>query len=222
MVGMPQPTTRQLVDRAVEEDLLGPDVLFGTDVPAAPQGYELIERIGQGGGGIVYLARDTNLDRLAAIKFLTDAGPADLERFRREARFTARLNNPSIVAVYGLGEINDRPYIAMQYLDGGNLADARLELADLVRVICEVALALKHAHTEGIVHRDIKPENILLDGEGRAYLTDFGIARHIQGGLGDRSWARPASCRPSRHGARCSWSTGAATSMPSARRSTSS
>ena len=80
MVGMRQPTTRQLVDRVVEEDLLGPDVLFGTDVPAAPQGYELIERIGQGGGGIVYLARDTNLDRLAAIKFLTDAGPADLLR----------------------------------------------------------------------------------------------------------------------------------------------
>ncbi|MHC4447226.1 MAG: protein kinase domain-containing protein [Planctomycetota bacterium] len=182
---MPQPTTRQLVDRAVEEDLLGPDVLFGTDAPAAPQGYELIERIGQGGGGIVYLARDTNLDRLAAIKFLTDAGPADLERFRREARFAAWLNNPSIVAVYGLGEINDRPYIAMQYLDGGNLGDARLELVDLVRVIREVAIALKHAHAEGIVHRDIKPENILLDGEGRAYLTDFGIARHIQGGLGE-------------------------------------
>ncbi|MCH6550561.1 MAG: protein kinase [Planctomycetes bacterium] len=175
-----QKTTRQLVRQVVEQDLLGPDALFEAEEPAPPPGYELLERIGRGGCGDVYLARDTTLDRPVAIKFLTDAGPADVARFRREARFTARLNNPSIVSVYGVGEVDDRPYIAMQYVDGGNLADAQLDVRAVVRVLREVAMALRHAHAEGIVHRDIKPQNILLDSRGRAYLTDFGIARNLR------------------------------------------
>lgn len=178
-------TTRKLVRKVVEQGLLSPDVLLPPVAPVAPDGYELIRLIGQGGCGEVYLARDMSLERLVAIKFLIDASPADLERFRREARFTARLNNPTIIAVYEMGEAQQRPYISMQYVDGGNLAGAQLDPAGVVRVLREVAQALAHAHAQGIVHRDIKPQNILLDREGRAYLGDFGIARDLRGDPGD-------------------------------------
>ena len=106
-------TTRKLVREVVEQGLLSPDVLLQPEAPVAPDGYELIRLIGQGGCGEVDLARDMSLERLVAIKFLIDASPADLERFRREARFTARLNNPTIIAVYEMGEAQQRPYISM-------------------------------------------------------------------------------------------------------------
>ncbi|MCI0650250.1 MAG: protein kinase, partial [Planctomycetes bacterium] len=112
-------------------------------------------------------------------KFLTHARPAELERFRREARFTARLHAPAIVQVYELGEHAAQPYIAMQYIDGGSLADAGLDRTGIVRAIRTVAEALAHAHQQGIVHRDIKPANILVDRAGAAYVTDFGIAREL-------------------------------------------
>ncbi len=177
--------TRTIVAKVIEQDLLGPDVLLARDEPKAPEGYELVRRLGQGGCGEVYLARDTRLERSVAIKFLNDVSAADIERFRREARFTARLNDPAIVQVYELGEADGRPFIVMQFIDGDNFADARLDLAGVVRVLRAVSLALKKTHAEGIVHRDIKPENILLDREGRAYLTDFGIARSLRGSLGE-------------------------------------
>ncbi|MHC4101128.1 MAG: protein kinase domain-containing protein, partial [Planctomycetota bacterium] len=177
--------TRMLAEKVVEQDLLDDQALWEPDEPVAPPGYELRRCLGQGGCGVVWLAHDTRLDRPVAVKFLQDVRAADLERFRREARFTARLNNPSIVRVYELGEVDERPYIAMQYVDGENFADAKLDTGGVVRVLRDVALALKHAHAEGIIHRDIKPENILLDREGRPYLTDFGIARNISGDIGD-------------------------------------
>lgn len=181
-----QPTsTRLLAEQVIEQDLLADEAVFEPEVPEAPPGYEIQRCLGQGGCGVVYLAHDLRLDRPVAIKFLNETRAADFERFRREARFTARLNNPGIVAVYELGDADDRPYIAMQYIDGCNLADAELDAAGVVRVLRDVAAALKHAHAEGIVHRDIKPENILLDRDGHSYLTDFGIARNLTGDLGD-------------------------------------
>jgi serine/threonine protein kinase len=177
-------STRVLAERVVQQDLLDPQTLLEPDEPQAPPGYVLRRCLGQGGCGVVWLAHDTRLDRPVAIKFLQDVRAADLERFRREARFTARLNDPSIVRIYELGEVDERPYIAMQYVEGQNFADAKLETVGVVRVLRGVALALKHAHAEGIVHRDIKPENILLDREERPYLTDFGT-RNITGDIGD-------------------------------------
>jgi len=175
---------RDLAETLIEADLFGPRALDDSDLPPSPDRYELVGRLGQGGGGAVYLARDRRLGRLVALKYLREARPAEVERFFREARFAARLNDPGIVQVYEAGEIDGLPFIAMQYIRGGSLASATLDEAGLARVIRQVAGALAHAHDEGIVHRDIKPENILLDREGRAYVTDFGIARDLRGELG--------------------------------------
>lgn len=165
-------------------DLLGPRTLDESAGGAAPEKYEIQRLLGRGGCGEVYLAYDRMLLRPVAIKFLTLAGAADVERFRREARFAARLDHPAIVKVYEFGVAGGRPYIAMQLVGGGSLATADLDRAKLVHALRMVAAALEHAHAQGIVHRDIKPSNILLDNDGRAYLTDFGIARDLSGELG--------------------------------------
>ncbi len=171
---------RELITRAITNGLFGEAALAEAAEVEIPDKYELLGSIGRGGFGIVYLCRDRDLRRLCALKFLLDARPIDRERLRREARFTARLNDPAIIDIYELGEASDgQPYIAMQYVDGGNLADADLEHEALVDVARQVAQALHRAHRHGIVHRDIKPENILLDAERRAYLTDFGVARDV-------------------------------------------
>ncbi len=172
---------RRLVEVAVSEGFFGPEELSTEERPDVPAKYELLHCIGRGGAGTVYVARDRTLGRQVALKFLSEARRADVERFRREARFAARLNDPAIVQVYEIGEAGDVPFIAMQYVDGCSLADARLSPLDLVRTLRGVLIALHHAHVKGIVHRDLKPENILLDREGRAYLTDFGLARELGG-----------------------------------------
>jgi tetratricopeptide (TPR) repeat protein/predicted Ser/Thr protein kinase len=158
--------------------------LLAEDPPVPPERYEIVRELGRGGAGAVYLARDRQLERPVALKFLQRARPADMERFVREARFTARLNDPAVVQVYEAGEAQGVPYIAMQYVDGGNLATADMDVRVVLDVARQVALALTHAHREGIVHRDIKPENILVDKGRRAFLTDFGIARDLRGELG--------------------------------------
>ncbi len=176
--------TRQLQDLAagiVTGDLLGGGLLDAASMPDAPDGYQLHRRLGRGGAGEVFLAKDINLQRMVALKFLRNASAADIERFRREARFAARLESNAIVKVYALGDNHGQPYIVMQYLDGGSLRQAELNLQELLLVTRQVAVALEHAHAAGIVHRDIKPENILLDSDGRPYLSDFGIARDVAG-----------------------------------------
>ena len=171
--------------RAIEAGLVETERLTDPGLPPAPERYRLRRLLGRGGGGEVYLARDLSLDRFVAIKYLTEASPADLERFRREARFTARLNDPAIVQVYEMGEVEGSAFIVMQFVDGHNLRESSLTPAELARALRSVANALHRAHQIGIIHRDIKPENILLDREGNAYLTDFGIARDLSGTVGE-------------------------------------
>jgi predicted Ser/Thr protein kinase len=148
--------------------------------------YSLERELGRGGMGIVYLAREVQLDRLVAIKVLPNAlasRPDVRERFLREARTAASLSHPHIVPIYRVGEAKGFVFFVMAYVNGETLGDrlrARgpLSAAVATRLLREVTWALSYAHGRGIVHRDIKPDNILIESEtGRALVTDFGIAR---------------------------------------------
>ncbi len=155
-----------------------------SDVP----GYELLGELGHGGMGVVYKARDTRLGRLVALKFLTVASARDarhLERFRREARAACALNHPAVCTLYDLGEIQDRPYLVLELVEGQTLRALVGPCPDLRRVvplIRQVAGALRSAHAAGIVHRDIKPENLMVRDDGYVKVLDFGLARLLPGG----------------------------------------
>jgi predicted Ser/Thr protein kinase len=145
---------------------------------------EILELLGRGGMGVVYKARQPQLDRLVALKILpsaADRDPAFAERFTREARALARLSHPNIVAVYDFGQTAGLFYFVMEYVDGLNLrqlqATARITPAEALAIVPQICEALQTAHDQGIVHRDIKPENILLDKKGRVKIADFGIAK---------------------------------------------
>jgi eukaryotic-like serine/threonine-protein kinase len=153
--------------------------------------FQVVREIGRGGMGVVFLARDIALHRLVAIKVLRyefTSSEEHRERFRREARMTARLSHPNIVPVHSFGErptdVYDAPlvYIVMKYVDGESLAarmrrERQLPSTEVQRIVRDLALALESAHRDGVVHRDLKSENILLErGTGRAMLTDFGVA----------------------------------------------
>jgi serine/threonine protein kinase len=147
--------------------------------------YQIVREIGRGGMGVVFLARDIALHRLVAIKVLRyeyASSQEHRERFRREARMTARLSHPNIVPVHTFGEADDFVYIVMKYVHGQSLAermrrDGKLAAADVQRILRDLAVALESAHRDGVVHRDLKAENILLEGgSSRAMLTDFGVA----------------------------------------------
>lgn len=152
--------------------------------PEAP-GYELIEPIGRGGMGIVFKAREPNLDRLVAIKFLsTEYAPRSdrLERFLREARTASGLNHPHICTIHALSEHEGRPYIVMELVEGETLraaAGRRAPFEDVISWIEQAARALTAAHAAGVVHRDIKPENLMLRADGYVKVLDFGLARRL-------------------------------------------
>jgi len=157
-------------------------------------GFEIIAELGRGGMGVVYQAWQTSLGRMAAIKMILSgdhAGEDDLSRFRTEAEAVARLAHPNIVSVHLVGEHQGRPFLALEYLDGGSLAD-RLDgtpmspkpAAELMRTL---AGAVHFAHTKGIVHRDLKPANVLMAADGTPKIADFGLAKLVVGGPADRT-----------------------------------
>jgi serine/threonine-protein kinase len=148
--------------------------------------YSLVRELGRGGMGVVFLARDVALDRPVAIKLLPPAlaaDPAFRERFLREAQMAASLAHPHIVPIHAVEAAGEVVYFVMGFVDGESLGErirrrGSLSVAEVTRLVQEVAYALSHAHARGIVHRDIKPDNILIDRESdRAMVTDFGIAR---------------------------------------------
>jgi serine/threonine-protein kinase len=181
-----------------------------------PPGYEVLEEMGRGGMGIVYLARQLTLKRRVALKMVRGAGLAgaqELARFRREAQAAARLQHPNIVAVYEVGEHQGEPFFSMELVEGGSLADKldgkpqpALAAAETVAVL---ARAIHHAHEHGVVHRDLKPGNVLLTAPasgaealegtrtraslGTPKVADFGLAKLLQAGPGGASAAPTVS-----------------------------
>jgi eukaryotic-like serine/threonine-protein kinase len=149
--------------------------------------YELEELVGTGGMSSVFKARDRLLERDVALKILHQhyvADPDYVERFRREARAVAQLAHPNIVTVIDRGEQDGRQFIVFEFVDGENLKqlinrEGALPVRDAVELALQVAGALGYAHDRGIVHRDVKPQNVILNEDGRAKVTDFGIARSL-------------------------------------------
>ena len=155
---------------------LAPGMRFGS--------YEILERLGAGGMGEVYRAKDTRLDREVAIKTLSLEGcshPEALSRFEQEARSASALNHPNIVTIYELGHENGTRYIAMELVDGETvrslLAPGPIPFRKSVAIAAQIADGLAKAHEIGLIHRDLKPENLMVSREGTAKVLDFGLAK---------------------------------------------
>jgi serine/threonine protein kinase/tetratricopeptide (TPR) repeat protein len=151
--------------------------------------YHILKKLGEGGMGEVYLAQDTALDRTVALKFVLPEIKGDeaaRKRLLAEARSAAALDHPFICKVYETGEVDGRPFIAMEYVEGATLSDKLPQgtppLKETLRIAAEIAEALATAHARGIIHRDLKPSNIMLTQDGHAKVMDFGLAKHLPAG----------------------------------------
>jgi serine/threonine protein kinase len=164
--------------------------------PAAVPGYEILGELGRGGMGVIYKARQVRPRRLVALKMILageHAGPEALARFKAEAEAVARLSHANIVQVYEVGEHNGRPFLTLEFVDGGNLAqrlsEGRLKFRDCARLLYQLARAVQFALGRGIIHRDLKPANVLLarneedeeDTLGIPKISDFGLAKQVEG-----------------------------------------
>lgn len=183
----------------------GVDPLFVEFQLALAGRYSLDRELGRGGMGVVYLAREVQLDRPVAIKVLPPERGYDTEvrdRFVREARLAAKLSHPNIVPIFAVDEAPPFVFYVMAYVDGETLGQrvrtrGPLAASEATRVLREVAWALGHAHAQGVVHRDVKPDNILLErGSGRALVTDFGIAAAVDTDDGSPAAGTPGYMSP--------------------------
>src|SRR6185295_5582700 len=155
---------------------------------SAPFGkYTLLKKLGKGGMGRVYEGVDTVLSRRVAIKMMAPSDPdavegpeIDEERFLREAQVSANLaKHPHIVSVYEAGVIEGKRYLAMEYIEGADMKEWRpgVPVRDQLTLLRDVALAVHHAHSNGVIHRDLKPANVIVDGKNQPHVTDFGLAK---------------------------------------------
>src|SRR3989304_173965 len=152
--------------------------------------FKILEKLGEGGMGIVYKAQDTKLDRFVALKFLPEhisASSGELERFVQEAKAAAALNHPNICTVYGIEEVDKKHFIDMEFVDGMTLREkmsgGALKQSEAVAYAVQIAEALHEAHSHSIVHRDVKAENIMVNSRNQIKVMDFGLAK-LKGSLG--------------------------------------
>ena len=148
--------------------------------------YKIISQLGRGGMGEVYLAEDLSLDRKVALKFLPDVFTGDPERmarFEREAKLLASLNHPNIAAIYGLEQADGKRFLIMEYVEGETLqariSKGALPLEDALAVCRQIAEGLEAAHEKGVIHRDLKPANVMITGQEKVKILDFGLAKAL-------------------------------------------
>ncbi len=147
--------------------------------------YLIVEMLGEGGMSTVYKAFQARLERYVALKFVRPKLTSEedfLQRFEREAKLLARLNHANIVTIFDFGELEERLYLVMEYVEGSSLKEwlaeeGRRTLQQALPIVRQVSAALEHAHSQGIIHRDVKPANVMLTPDGRALLSDFGISK---------------------------------------------
>lgn len=148
--------------------------------------YSILKKLGEGGKGVVYKARDTALNRVVAIKLLKSTGESEeaYSRFMREAQAVAKLNHPNIVSIYDIGKEDDKQFFVLEFVDGESLREimetypeGKCDIQTVLRTGVDICSALHYAHSQGVLHRDVKPENILITEEGTAKLMDFGLAK---------------------------------------------
>ncbi len=168
---------RAIADQELDSNLVGRTVLH----------YRIIDKLGEGGMGVVYRADDTKLDRQVAIKVLPDifsGDPERLARFEREAKLLASLNHPNIAAIHGLEQADGKRFLVMELVEGETLAQriakGPLPVDEALEVCRQIAEGLEAAHEKGIIHRDLKPANVKITPEGKVKILDFGLAKAFQ------------------------------------------
>lgn len=191
-IGAPPPSPTGLHVSRGDSD--GESSSENSSAPPKIPGYEILGDLGKGGMGIVYKARQVELDRIVALKMIQThrlRDGASRIRFRSEARAVAKFDHPNIVRVYDSGEHDGRPYYALELVQGGNLEQQRQRghwsPREAVQLVAQLADAVEYAHRQGIVHRDLKPENILLTVDGTPKITDFGLSKQLQDDLGNQT-----------------------------------